>query len=239
MSQFIKGGKFKLSALVIVAVLICAVAFVVLSGFIGEPNATINEAENDLQVNIAQGSDFGSMSDDGVSSSSSLSSGDVGGSVGSGDSGSSGSFIVDSDNLGMVDIVSALIAANQSTLDIVVQVKNPIEVLSNQESAEFDIIVILENGEDVLQTYELTVTVNSTGFFSMAQDVQTKNQRPSQLNVDGNKFTVTTTLSELDDATQAEWNIYSSYQKLDGDQIVTSVYDFVPDEGLKTTIFGT
>jgi hypothetical protein len=138
---------------------------------------------------------------------------------------------------GMVDMVSASIEKNQSTLKATIDVKEPFTALGEQETAQFDVIVILENDEDVLQTYELRVDINSTGTYGLVQDVQTKTVQPSQLQVEGNKLTITATLAELSEATKAEWNIYSIYEKRAGNEIVSSAYDFVPDEGLRTTDF--
>ena len=146
---------------------------------------------------------------------------------------------IGSDYPGMVDMVSASIEKNQNTLTTIINVKEPVTALGEQESAQFDIIVILENKEDVLQTYELRVDINSTGTFALVQDVQTKTQQPAQLQVEGNKLTIKAPLTELNDATKAEWNIYSTYEKIEGNQIISSAYDFIPDEGLTTTNFST
>ena len=148
-------------------------------------------------------------------------------------------FNVGSGYPGMADMISASIEKNQNTLTAIINVKEPFIALGEQETAEFDMIVILEDAEDVLQTYELRVDVNSTGTFALVQDVQTKTQQPAQLQVDGTKLTITTTLPELNTASQAEWNIYSAYEKRAGNEIISSAYDFLPDEGLKATTFST
>ena len=196
MLNITKRRKFKFLAPMIAAVLIAIVVLVTFYGFNGTPNAQVNEAQNDVQVNI--GSYYPSM----------------------------------------IDIVSASVEKNQSTLNVTINLKEPITVLGENESAQFDTIVILENEQDVLQTYELRIDINATGTFGIVQNVQTKNQQPLHLNVDGNKLTMTTTLSELDNATKAEWNVYSTYEKLEGNQIISNAYDFIPDEGLRTTNFG-
>ncbi len=138
---------------------------------------------------------------------------------------------------GMVDIVGASIQKNQTTFSSTITVKDAITTLGEGESVQYDMVVILENEEDVLQTYEFRVDINATGMFGMVQDVQTKNSKPLQLNSDGNKLTMTATLNELNDATKAEWNIYSTYEKISGDQVIDSAHDFVPDEGLRVTNF--
>ena len=197
MSHFSKTGNLKLLVPLTAAILIVAVGLVALYGFNGMPNAQVNEAQNDMQVNVGSGYP------------------------------------------GMVDMVSASIEKNQSTLNATINVKEPVTALREKESAQFDIIVILENEQDVLQTYELRIDINATGMFGLVQDVQTKNQQPLQLNADGHKLTITAVLGELNNATKAEWNIYSTYEKLAGNQIISSAYDFIPDEGLRTTNFGT
>jgi hypothetical protein len=138
---------------------------------------------------------------------------------------------------GMVDIVGASVQKNQTTFNSTITVKDQITMLGEGESVQFDMIVILENEEDALQTYEFRIDINATGTFGMVQDVQTQNPQPIQLNIDGNKLTMTATLSELNDATKAEWNIYSTYEKILADQVVDSAHDFVPDEGLRETTF--
>jgi hypothetical protein len=137
----------------------------------------------------------------------------------------------------IVDMVNALIAKNENLLNVAITVKDPIVALGDKESAQFDMILILENQEDALQTYELRVDMNASGCFGVVEDVQTKSQQPIQLIVDGNTLKITATLSELSSATKAEWNICSTYEKTSGNQVIDSAWDFVPDQGLTTTIF--
>ncbi len=138
---------------------------------------------------------------------------------------------------GMIDLVGASIQKNQSIFNSTITVKDHIILLGEGESAQFDMLVILENEDDVLQTYEFRVNINATGMFGIVQDVQMQNNQTLQLMSDGNKLTMTADLSELNDATKAEWNIYSTYQKMVGDQLVDNAYDFVPEEGLNVTNF--
>ncbi len=142
-----------------------------------------------------------------------------------------------SNSKGIVDLVSASLEKNQSTLEITVHVKDPIKTLGSQEAAQFDVITVLENEDDVLQTYDFIVDVNSTGLFCLVQNVETNATDIGQFIVDGNKFTITTNLDELGAATKVEWSIYSTYDRFENGQVIYSVYDFMPDEGLKTTVF--
>ena len=120
-----------------------------------------------------------------------------------------------------------------------IQVKAPIVKLGSQESAYFDIILILENDQETLQTYELIVDLNSTGTFCIVRDVQTKTQQTANIAVDGSTLTVTANLIELPEATMAEWNIVSVYEAMANNQLIYSAYDFTPDDGLKTTAFAS
>jgi hypothetical protein len=138
---------------------------------------------------------------------------------------------------GIVDIVNASIDKKGDILNAAITLKDPIVVFEDGESAQFDIILILENEEDVLQSYELIVDVNQTGLFGLVEDVQTKKQQPIQLIVEANLLKISTTLTELNSATKAEWNICSTYQKISGNKIMSCAWDFVPDQGLKTTVF--
>ena len=138
---------------------------------------------------------------------------------------------------GIIDIVNASIEKNEGELNVALNLRNSIVALGEGESAQFDIILILENEEDVLQSYELIVDMNKTGLFGVVEDVQTKNQQPIQLIVAANLLKISTTLIELNSATKAEWNICSTYQKISGNQIISSAWDFIPDQGLRTTVF--
>lgn len=138
---------------------------------------------------------------------------------------------------GIADMVSASVAKTGSTLNATITVKDPIVPLTEEETAQYDMVIILENQEDVLQTYELRVDINATGVFGVVQDVQTKNQQHVELLADGNTLKISADLPELINATQAEWNINSTYEKLSDNQIVTSAWDFIPDQGLRITVF--
>ncbi len=138
---------------------------------------------------------------------------------------------------GTVDMVNASIAKNDGVLDAAITVKDPIVALEENESVQFDMILILENETDVLQTYELRIDVNASGLSGMVGNAQTNSQQPVQLIIDGNTLKITTPLVELSGATKAEWNICSTYEKISGNQIIASAWDFVPDQGLRTTVF--
>ena len=138
---------------------------------------------------------------------------------------------------GIADMVSASVAKTGSTLNATITVKGPIVPLTEEETAQYNMVIILENQEDVLQTYELRVDINATGVFGVVQDVQTKNQQHVELLADSNTLKMSSDLPELINATQAEWNINSTYEKLSGSQIVASAWDFIPDQGLRTTVF--
>ena len=122
-------------------------------------------------------------------------------------------------------------------MNLSINLRDSIVALGEGESAQFDIVLVLENEEDVLQSYELIVDMNKTGLFGAVEDVQTKKQQPIQLIVDANLLKISTTLIELNSATKAEWNICSTYQKISGNKIISSAWDFVPDQELRTTVF--
>jgi hypothetical protein len=138
---------------------------------------------------------------------------------------------------GIADMVSASVAKTESTLNATIIVKDPIVSLTEKEMAQYNMVIILENQEDVLQTYELRVDINATGVFGMVQDVQVKNQQRIELLIDGNTLKISADLAELKDSTKAEWNINSTYEKLSDNQIVANAWDFIPDQGLTTTVF--
>lgn len=235
-------GKPKLILSILAIVLIVTAGTLLLNNFNKEPNATINETEGDLQIDIDQTTTTNPDNDQQYIDDPSIEQNqpdsidsDTTPSPTTSPSTSENSY--DINNKAMIDIVSASIERQQTNLKVTIQVKNPIETLSSQESAEFETIAILENQEDVLQTYELIVNINATGTFCTVQDVQTKTQCPAQLKIDGNTIIITASLSELGEATQVEWNILSTYEVIVNSQAIFSANDFVPDEGLKTTVF--
>ena len=235
-------GKIKPILSILAILLVVTAGILLLNNFNKEPNATINEVNGDLQINIDQTTTANPNSDQQYVDDPSIEQNQYSPS----DSGTTSSPTTppstpensyDINNKDMIDIVSSSIERDQTNLKVTIQVKDPTGTLSNQELAEFEIIAILENQEDVLQTYELIVNINSSGTFCIVQDVQTKTQLPAQLSSEGDTILITATLSELGDATQVEWNILSTYEVVVNNQVIFSANDFVPDEGLKTTIF--
>ena len=84
MSKLSDNRKLKFLVPLIVALVVVSVAVVALYGLVGNPNAEVNEAQDDMQVNIGSGYP------------------------------------------GMVDMVSASIEKNQSTLNTTINVKEAI-----------------------------------------------------------------------------------------------------------------
>lgn len=229
-------GKAKILILLIALVIIATGIFLVINNIYTVPNSSITEAANDLKVDVDQTNQSPpSYDQQNPSNNSGSSSGEVPKSSPTPTTITHTSY--NTDNKGIIDIVSASIEKDQTTFNLNIQVKDPIIPLGTQESAQFDILTILEDDEEVLNTYEFIININSTGIFCTVQNIQTNILNQTQLVVDGSILSVTSTISELRDAVQAEWNILSTYEVMADNQIIFSAYDFAPDEGIKTTLF--
>lgn len=137
---------------------------------------------------------------------------------------------------GMIDVVSAALDVNGTTLNVTINVKDPFRSLFDGEIVRWNVTVILENETDVLETYEVCVNMNSTQLTGSIMDVETQNMQSCQVSHQTNSLTVLAVLDALPSARTIEWRILASYEKYSGDELDTSASDLAPDESLQKTV---
>jgi hypothetical protein len=140
---------------------------------------------------------------------------------------------------GMIDVVSAALKVNGTTLTLTVKVADPVSVLGDGEYAQWNITLILENDTDVLKTYMISVNMNSTQLTGSVVDVDAGTVQTCQVNYNKNSLTVVAVMSELNGTKMIEWNILTTYESYSGDELITSASDMAPDESLQQTVLGT
>jgi hypothetical protein len=137
---------------------------------------------------------------------------------------------------GMIDVVSAALDMNETTLNVTINVKDPFHSLGDGEIARWNVTVILENETDVLKTYEVGVNMNSTQLTGSIVDVETQNVQSCQVSHQTNSLTVLAVVDELSNAKTIEWRILTSYEQYSGGELTTNASDLAPDEGLQKTV---
>ena len=137
---------------------------------------------------------------------------------------------------GMIDVVGGTLDANGTTLNITINVRDPVSSLGDGETAQWNMTVILENQTDVLKTCVISAEMNSAQLTGSIVDVGTQSVQSCQVQYYRNSLTVLAVMDELPNARTVEWNVLTSYEQYSGGQLVTSASDLAPDEGLQKTV---
>ena len=137
---------------------------------------------------------------------------------------------------GMIDVVGGTLDANGTTLNITINVRDPVSSLGDGETAQWNMTVILENSTDVLKTYVISAEMNSAQLTGSIVDVGTQSVQSCQVQYYRNSLTVLAIMDELPNARTVEWNVLTSYEQYSEGQLVTSASDLAPAEGLQTTV---
>ena len=139
----------------------------------------------------------------------------------------------------IVDVTKATIEKNGDQLKFNINVDGDISTLNEDETAQWNMIVLLENETDVLNAYEIKIEMNTTGIFGTAQNIEDENAQTCQVEYQGNVITVQAALDGTQNATHIEWNVSTVYDKTVGDNVIANICDFAPDEGLQETQLNT
>jgi hypothetical protein len=140
---------------------------------------------------------------------------------------------------GMIDVVSAMLEANGTALNVTINVEDTVSYIGSGEYAQWNITLILENDTDVLKTYEISVNMNSTQLTGSIVDVDEETVQTCQVEHHENSLTVVAAMSELSGTRVIEWSILTTYESYSGDELITSASDMAPDESLQQTVLGT
>lgn len=137
---------------------------------------------------------------------------------------------------GMIDVVNAALEANVTTLNVTMNMKNPIPDLGDGEYAQWNLTIILENETELLKAYELCVQMNSTQLSGYIVEIGEQTAKACQACHCKNSLTVLAVIDELQSAKEVEWSILTTYERYSGDELITSGSDIAPDEGLQRTV---
>lgn len=141
---------------------------------------------------------------------------------------------VGSDYPGMIDVVGGRLEANETTLQIIINGRDPIVSLASGEFAYWNVTLILEN-DDSFRAYNVWVELNATRRAGYVQEIGDPNVRTCQVG-DNNSLTAVVVFEELPNAKQAEWSVLTAYEKWLGNDLISSASDTAPDDGLQTTV---
>lgn len=137
---------------------------------------------------------------------------------------------------GMMDLVGANFTRSNGLANITVKVGEPFVSLGPDESASWEILVVLENETSVLRTYVVRVEADLAGFRGSFWDVMVEDVETFQTTRNGQWLSIMVDLDDLQSASMIEWNIQSVYTVFSGNDVVTDAYDMAPDQGIQTTM---
>lgn len=135
---------------------------------------------------------------------------------------------------GMIDVVSATLQANGNALSIAINVKGTISSLGVGERAQWNVTVILED-DTFVEVYTIWADLNSTRLSGFISEVERSNASACQVEFHNNTLTLRAPVGDLRSAAKVEWSILTVYERYYGGELIVSVFDFAPDEGLQTT----
>jgi hypothetical protein len=133
--------------------------------------------------------------------------------------------------LGMIDITHAELEVNEKTLKITINLKGPLAILTQNESIQWNVTIILDEGT---AAYEIFAEKNSTQLKGYVVEMMNWTSKPCQTDFQKNTLTLLTSIDELENTKEVQWFIVTSYEKHSGDELIISATDIAPDEGLQT-----
>ncbi|MDQ1280685.1 MAG: hypothetical protein QG670_1948 [Thermoproteota archaeon] len=146
------------------------------------------------------------------------------------------SLSVGSSYPGMTDIVQGSLNVSGISLTVNLITADTVSSVGEEESVQWDVLLVFENDTDVFKTYSMALVMNSTGFYSTLQDVDSNATEPCNASFKGSTLVTQLSPGELSNATKIEWSITSTYQKYDASgELVDLASDSAPDKGLQTT----
>ena len=140
---------------------------------------------------------------------------------------------------GMIDVVSATLGVNGTMLNVTINVADSVSSLGDDEYAQWNVTLILENDTDVLKTYMISMLMNSTQLSGSIVDVDLGTVQTCQASYFKSSLTAAASVSELEGTKVIEWNILTTYESFSGGELTTSASDIAPDEGLQRTVLGS
>jgi hypothetical protein len=135
---------------------------------------------------------------------------------------------------GMIDVLNAALNVNGETLNITINVKDPISGVGAGEHAQWNVTIIVLN--NVTKTYEVCVNLNSTLLSGYVVEIEGLNAKTCQVETYKNSLTIHTIIDELQSANEVQWFILTTFETYSENVLTFSGHDIAPDEGLQTTL---
>ena len=134
------------------------------------------------------------------------------------------------------DITGATLEISQDQANLTIRTNGQNIDIDERETIIWEVILILENQTDVVKTYDLQATLNSTGLFCSAQDVEDGTTKNCNITLQQNKLLISMTFNGIVEFEQVEWKVISSYEETMDGALAANAFDFAPDEGTHLTL---
>jgi hypothetical protein len=134
-----------------------------------------------------------------------------------------------------VDITGATLEVNRDQANLTIRTNAQNISINYEGTIIWEAVLIFENQTDVVKTYNLRATLNSTGLFCSIQDVEEETPKNCDIHLQQNKLFISAPLEGLAEFEQVEWSITSTYEESIVGELTTNAFDFAPDEGLHIT----
>ena len=138
-----------------------------------------------------------------------------------------------------VDITGATLEISDNQANFTIRTNAQNISVNDEGTTTWEVILILENQTDVVKTYDLRATLNSTGHFCMIRDVEEEPSKSCIINLQQNKLFIIMPVEGAVKFEQAEWSITSTYEEKTAGKLTANAFDFAPDEGMHITVVQT
>jgi len=133
----------------------------------------------------------------------------------------------------IVDLIGGSLNATDNSLEASVAVGGAVSSLSEGESVQWNILLVLENQTSTLKTYTVSLELNSSGFFGVWMDVASGTAVPCNATYVGSSLIVQANVN-LGGVTIINWNVNSIYQNFSNGVLVAYATDTAPAVGFAT-----
>ena len=134
---------------------------------------------------------------------------------------------------GIVDLVGGSLNVTGSSVGVSVVVGGVVSSVSEGESVQWNVLLVLENQTAALKTYTVSLELNSSGFFGVWTDVASGAVVPCNASYVGSSLFAQANV-DLGGVTRIEWNVNSIYQSYSDGVLVAYASDSAPSMGFAT-----
>jgi hypothetical protein len=134
-----------------------------------------------------------------------------------------------------VDITGASLEITQHQANLTIRTYAQKVSTIDKGTILWETILVIENQTDVIDTYHLKVTLNSTGISCNIRNVEETTVQNLAVDMQRNKLLIFIPLDGLPQFEQVSWSITSTYEEENSGNIVVNAFDFAPDQGMHVT----